>query len=89
MTALAPLSMAYLMVGTAPAIRWLLVMFLSESRGTLKSTCYVEVRVSNALSSHQSCGVLTLINTRLPLRSQSVMDSLFERDILSIGDSRV
>jgi hypothetical protein len=38
MTALAPLSIAYLIVGTAPAIRWLLVMFLSASRGTLKST---------------------------------------------------
>ena len=31
-------------------------------------------------------GKLTLINTRLPLRSQSVMDNLFARDILSIGD---
>lgn len=28
---------------------------------------------------------LTLINTRLPLRSQSVIDSLFESDILPIG----
>lgn len=37
-TALAPLSMAYLMVGIAPAMRWLLVIFLSASRGTLKST---------------------------------------------------
>src|SRR5690606_36128510 len=38
-TALAPLSMAYLMVGTAPTMRCGLVMFLSPSRGTLKSTC--------------------------------------------------
>ncbi len=37
-TALAPFSMAYLIVGTAPAIRWLFVTFLSASRGTLKST---------------------------------------------------
>lgn len=27
------------MVGRAPTMRWLLVIFLSESRGTLKSTC--------------------------------------------------
>ena len=39
MTALAPFSMAYLMVGSAPTMRWLLVMFFSASRGTLKSTC--------------------------------------------------
>ena len=38
MTALAPCSMAYLMVGSAPTMRWLLVI-LSPSRGTLKSTC--------------------------------------------------
>lgn len=38
MTALAPLSMAYLIVGRAPTMRWLLVI-LSPSRGTLKSTC--------------------------------------------------
>lgn len=38
-TVLAPLSRACLMVGMAPAMRWLLVTFLSASRGTLKSTC--------------------------------------------------
>ena len=38
MTAFAPWSMAYLMVGTAPTMRWGLVI-LSPSRGTLKSTC--------------------------------------------------
>ena len=32
---------------------------------------------------------LTRIKTRLPLRSQSVMDSLFERDILPIDDLRI
>ena len=37
-TALAPWSMAYLMEGTAPTIRWLLVTCLEASRGTLKST---------------------------------------------------
>jgi hypothetical protein len=40
MTAFAPLSTAYLIVGRAPAIRWLFVIFLSPSRGTLKSTCF-------------------------------------------------
>jgi hypothetical protein len=38
MTAFAPFSAAYLMVGRAPAMRWLFVI-LSPSRGTLKSTC--------------------------------------------------
>jgi len=38
MTALAPLSRAYLMVGTAPTIRWVLVTLRSALRGTLKST---------------------------------------------------
>jgi hypothetical protein len=32
--------------------------------------------------------MLTLINTRLPLRSQSVIESLFERDILAIKDKK-
>lgn len=46
------------------------------------------VKVRNAVrrSSHRYRGVLTLINTRLSLRSQSVIDSLFERDIASIDD---
>ena len=38
MTDFAPFSMAYFMVGIAPTIRWGFVTFLSESRGTLKST---------------------------------------------------
>jgi hypothetical protein len=37
MTALAPFSTAYLIVGRAPTIRWLFVI-LSPSSGTLKST---------------------------------------------------
>lgn len=38
MTAFAPCSIAYLIVGKAPTIRWGLVTFFSASRGTLKST---------------------------------------------------
>ena len=38
MTALAPCSMAYLIVGTAPTMRCGFVIFLEESSGTLKST---------------------------------------------------
>lgn len=41
--ALAPWSPAYLMVGRAPTMRWLFVIFLSESSGTLKSTWKVIV----------------------------------------------
>ena len=42
-TALAPLSMADLMVGMAPTMRCGLVTSLLASRGTLKSTCGVSV----------------------------------------------
>ena len=49
MTALAPLSMAYLMVGRAPTMRCLLVIFLSESSGTLKSTLKQCVLVATSI----------------------------------------
>ena len=87
MTALAPWSMAYLIVGTAPAIRWVFVTFLSESRGTLKSTCKIQCHVRYILEwFRHAWEQLTLINTRLSLRSTSVIESLFERDISTIDD---
>ena len=66
-TDLAPWSMAYFIVGRAPTMRWGLVTFLSESKGTLKSTCLIgfdqyrwhgranwSEKVDGELSFHQS-----------------------------------
>ena len=83
MTDLAPWSMAYWMVGTAPAIRCVFVTCLLESSGTLKST-WVELRQLEgenwAGCSHLE---LTLMRTRFPIRSTSLMESLFARDMFA------
>lgn len=50
--------MAYLMVGTAPAIRCGLVTLLSPSRGTLKST-YGMTAISEELLRHRVFGTAT------------------------------
>ena len=64
-------------------MRWLLVMFLSESRGTLKSTWCVAVRFVFVLHT-KVLNILTRMRTRLPLRSTSAIDSLLERDMVGV-----
>jgi len=83
--------MAYLIVGTAPAIRWVFVTFLSASRGTLKSTWCSYYLVSYGSQAQPIIWrkLLTLIRTRFPERSTSVIESLLERDMTAIGDLQV
>lgn len=56
MTAFAPCSIAYLIVGIAPTIRWGFVTLLSLSRGTLKST-----RMSTRLSLRSTLSMDSLL----------------------------
>ena len=72
-------------------MRWLLVILLlvSLSSGTLKSTyqsvnCFVLVAVGDVVVECAAIVQRTRIRTRFSLRSQSVIASLLERDMIAV-----